>query len=210
MTAIDARRLITGDLAADRRARGHHFRAAAVLAATAPVVALVLTGARPDLLAQPPWLLGLQALVWTLALFALPALGLGLWFPGRAARVVLGLLAAAAAIVVAAGPAPLDMSYEPVHDHGLVYRVGCALLTLGTGALVLAVCAVSGAFAVRRRRTAALWLAAAIALIGVDTTTWHCPITGLDHTLPAHLGAGVLMLLVAGLIGVAVHRRQRG
>ncbi|MFY0541741.1 hypothetical protein [Nannocystis pusilla] len=142
-------------------------------------------------------------------MFALPALGLGLWFPGRVARAVLGLIAAAVAVLVAAGPALFDRSYPTGLEDHAIYQVGCASLTLGAGALVLAVCALSGAFAQRRRSAGALWLAAAIALIGIDTTTWHCVITGLDHTLPSHLGAGVLMLLAAGLVGAALHRRQR-
>lgn len=210
MSAVDARALIEGDLAARRRQRAQHFRAAWLLAALAPALGLVATGVRADLWAQPGWLLGLQLLVWPLALFALPALGLGLWFPGRVARAALGLVAAAVAVVVAAGPVLIDRSYAPGPEDHVIYRVGCGLLTLGAGALVLAVCALSGAFAQRRRPAAVLWVAAAIALIGVDTTTWHCRIIGLDHTLPSHLGAGVLMLLAAGLVGAALHRRQRG
>ncbi|MDC0674025.1 hypothetical protein [Nannocystis radixulma] len=209
MTAVDAKALIAGDLAERRRERLQHFRPAWLLTAAIPIVGLVLTGARDDFWAQPAWILGLEALVWGLALFALPALGLGLWFPGRAARLVLGLLAAAVAFVVAAGPALFDMSYPTGMEDHPIYQVGCASLTLGAGALVLAVCALSGAFVQRRRSAGALWLAAAIALLGVLTTTWHCVITGLDHTLPSHLGAGVLMLLVAGLVGAGLHRRQR-
>ena len=206
MTEVDAARLITADLATDRRARAQHFRAAAVLAVVAPGLVLFAVGARPDLLAQPPWILALQLLVWALALAALPALGLGLWFPRRAARIVLGLAAALAGLVVALGPALLDMSHEAMFDHGLA----CASLTLALGALLLAICAVSGAFAQRRRRVAALWLAAAVALVGVDTIAWHCPVTDTGHTVTGHLGAGVVTLLIAGLVGAALHRRQRG
>ncbi|WAS97632.1 hypothetical protein [Nannocystis punicea] len=209
MTGIDAKSLIAGDLADRRRERLQHFRPAWLVAVTVPIVGLLASGTRDDFWAQPTWILALQALVWGLALFVLPALGLGLWFPGRAARVVLGLLAAAVAFLVAAGPALFDMSYPTGLEDHPIYQLGCASLTLAAGALVLAVCAMSGAFAQRRRSAGALWLAAAIALIGIDTTTWHCVITGLDHTLPSHLGAGVLMLLVAGLVGAALHRRQR-
>lgn len=209
MSAIDARALIEGDLASQRRERRQHFRAAWVLAVLIPTVGLLTSGVRDDLWTQPAWALALQLLVWTLSLFALPAIGLGLWFPGPAARVALGVLAAAVAVVVGAGPVLIDRSYGPGPEDHAIYQVGCALLTLAAGALVLAVCAVSGAFAQRRRPAAALWIAAAIALIGVDTTTWHCVIIGLDHTLTSHLGAGVLMLLVAGLVGAALHRRQR-
>ena len=73
----------------------------------------------------------------------------------------------------------------------------------------LAVCALSGAFAIRRRPAASLWIAAAVVLIAVDTTAWHCYLTGLEHTLPSHLGAGLLLLLLAGALGVYLHRRQR-
>src|SRR5690606_19079480 len=48
VTDIDARRLITADLAAARRARAHHFRAAALLAVLAPLLVLLGAGARPD------------------------------------------------------------------------------------------------------------------------------------------------------------------
>lgn len=210
MTAVDAKSLIAGDLAERRRERLQHFRPAWLLAAAIPLVGLLATGARDDLWAQPAWILGLQAFVWGLALFALPALGLGLWFPGRAARIALGLVAAVVAVLVAAGPALFDMSYPTGMEDHPIYQIGCASLTLAAGALVLAICAVSGAFVQRRRSAGALWLAAAIALVGIVTTTWHCVITGLDHTLPSHLGAGVLMLLLAGLVGAALHRRQRG
>ncbi|MDC0715380.1 hypothetical protein [Nannocystis bainbridge] len=210
MTAVDAKSLIAGDLAERRRERLQHFRPAWLLAAAIPLVGLLATGARDDLWAQPAWILALQAFVWGLALFALPALGLGLWFPGRAARIALGLVAAVVAVLVAAGPALFDMSYPTGMEDHPIYQIGCASLTLAAGALVLAICAVSGAFVQRRRSAGALWLAAAIALVGIVTTTWHCVITGLDHTLPSHLGAGVLMLLLAGLVGAALHRRQRG
>ncbi|PCC67487.1 hypothetical protein SAMN02745121_02123 [Nannocystis exedens] len=206
---IDAKALIADDLGERRRERLQHFRPAWLLAVAIPIVGLVATGARDDFWAQPTWILVLQALVWGLALFVLPALGLGLWFPGRAARIALGLVAAAVAFLVAAGPALLDRSYPTGLEDHPIYQIGCGALTLGAGALVLAVCALSGAFAQRRRSAGALWLAAAIALVGIDTTTWHCVITGLEHTLPSHLGAGVLMLLVAGLVGAALHRRQR-
>lgn len=209
MSAVDAKALIAADLAALRRERLRHFRPAWLLAALIPTVGLVASGVRDDLWAQPPWILGLQALVWLLALVALPAIGLGLWFPGRLARALLAGLAALGAVVVAAGPALVDMSFVPCSDDHLIYQVGCASLTLAAGALVLAVCGLSGAFVERRQAAGAVWLAAAIALIGVDTTTWHCMITSLGHTLPSHLGPGLFMLAVAGLVGAAARRRQR-
>lgn len=209
MTEIDAKRLIAGDLQRQRRERALHFRAALVLAVLIPAGLIAATGLRHDLLALPTWLLVLQALVWALGFLALPAIGLGLWFPGRGARVGLAGLAAVAAVLVAAGP-------EVVGDPELAGPLGrglrfdyCTRLTLGAGALVLAVCALSGAFAIRRRPEASLWISAAVVLIGVNTTAWHCYLNGLDHTLPSHLGSGVLLLLLAGALGVVLHRRQR-
>lgn len=205
MTQIDARRLIEGDLQDLRRERALHFRPALVLAVLAPAGLLLYTTLRDDLLRQPAWLLALQGVIWLLALLALPAIGLGLWFPSRPARVALAGAALAAASVVALGP---ELFRGPL--EGDLFRLGyCSYLTLGAGALVLAVCAISGAFAQRRRTTAALWLSASIALIGVVTTTWHCPVTELDHTLPMHLGSGALLLAVAAATGVAAHRVQR-
>lgn len=206
---LDARRLIAGDLQAQRRQRAQHFRAALLLAALGSVGLLTAVGLRPDLLRQPPEQLVLQLLAWTLAFVALPAVGLGLWFPGPRARWTLVGLSVAVAALVAAGPALLDMSAgtgPPGHGLGFDY---CTRLTLGSGALVLAVGALSGAFAIRRRPSSALWLAGAVALIAIDTTTWHCPWTQLAHTLPSHAGAGALTLGVAALLGVWLHRRQR-
>lgn len=207
MTEIDARRLIAGDLQAQRRERATHFRGALALSVALPAALIAVTGLRHDLLTQPTWLISLQILVWALALVALPAIGLGLWFPGRPARVVLGALAGAAAVLVAAGPQLVDAA-ALAGPAGLRLD-GCTRLTFGSGVLLLAVCALSGAFAIRRRPAAALWLSAAIALLAVDTTAWHCYLTDLDHTLPSHLGSGALLLLLAGVLGVALHRRQR-
>lgn len=209
MTAIDARRLIAGDLAAQRRERAQHFRAALLLTALGAAGLLAGTGVRPDLLAQPPAQFGLQLLVWALAFVALPTLGLGLWFPGRAVRVVVAAIAAGAAALVAAGPALWDRSATtgpPGHGPALDF---CTRLTLGSGAVTLLVCAVSGAFVARRRPSGALWLAGAVALVAVDTATWHCNWADLGHTLPSHLGAGAVLLALAGLVGVGLHRRQR-
>lgn len=209
MSEIDARRLIAGDLQRQRRERALHFRVALALAALIPAALIALTGLRRDLLAQPWWSLATQVIVWGLALVALPAIGLGLWFPGRGARVALAALAAAAAVLVAAGPELVGAS-QFAGPLGRVLDFGyCTRLTLGSGALVLAVCSLSGAFAIRRRPEASLWISAAVVLIGIDTTAWHCYVTGLDHTLPSHLGAGVLLLLLAGALGVYLHRRQR-
>lgn len=207
---VDAKRLISGDLQAQRRERAQHFKAALLLVALGSAGLLTAVGVRPDLLRQPPGQLALQLLAWTLAFVVLPALGLGLWFPGARARWAIAGLAAATAGLVAAGPALLDMSHSTgPTGPGLAFDY-CTRLTLGSGALTLVVCALSGAFAMRRRPSAALWLAGSVVLIAVDTATWHCPWTHLTHTLPSHLGAGGLLLALATIAGLWLHRRQRG
>lgn len=209
MSELDAQSLISGDLQDLRRERALHFRVAQVLAVLAPALLLLYTGLRDDLLRQPVWMLGLQGLVWLLALLALPAIGLGLWFPSRGARLALSALAALTASVVAIGPELADLPGASGLLGGFAFGY-CTYLTLGAGALVLAVCAVSGAFAQRRRPATALWLATSVVLVAVDTTTWHCPATQLDHTVPMHLGSAALLLLIAAAAGLALHRGQRG
>ncbi len=209
MTQLDARRLIEGDLQAQRRERAQHFRPALLLVVLVSAGMLMVTGVRPDLLSQPPAQLALQFLTWALAFVALPAVGLGLWFPSARARLGLAALAAAVAALVAAGRALSDMFGETAFEGAGLRLDYCTKLTLGSGVLTLLVCAVSGAFAQRRRPGGALWLAGAVALIAVDTTTWHCPWTHLGHTLPSHLGAGALLLALAGGAGLVLHRRQR-
>lgn len=209
MTQLDVRQLIAGDLRAQRRERARHYRLALLLVVMASAGLLMGTGVRPDLLSQPPIQLALQLLTWVLAFVALPAVGLGLWFPGPRIRVALAVTAAAVAALVAAGPGLMDMSDGTgTSGHGLRLDF-CVQLTLGSGALTVLACAASGAFAQRRRPTAALWLAGAVALIAVDTAAWHCPWTDLGHTLPSHLGAGALLLALAGVVGVWLHRHQR-
>jgi hypothetical protein len=87
--SVDAGQLIVADLRLARRARVRHFVPALVLSLLAVGGFLVLEGLRPDLWRQPIGQLLAQLAVWALCLVALPAVGMGLWFPPRAVRVVL-------------------------------------------------------------------------------------------------------------------------
>lgn len=204
----DAARLIQTDLADLRRTRRAHFIPALVLAVIVLGGFLLLTGLRPDLLDQPAWQLGLQLAVWLLCLVALPAVGLGLWFPARPVRVVLAVSAVAAAIGAALGPALVDMFQGTGPERQAMRLDYCMQATFLTGTLLFALGVVSGAFLQRRGRGSALWLSGGIALMALDAVVWHCPSDDLWHNLQSHLGAALALAALAALAGLLVHRRR--
>ena len=97
--SVDAQALIVGDLRALRRGRARHFVPALVLSLLLVGGFLVIGGLRPDLWRQPGPQLAAQLATWLLCLVALPAVGLGLWFPSLPLRV--GLVVAAVVVIVA-------------------------------------------------------------------------------------------------------------
>lgn len=199
---IDARQLIAADLAIQRRARAQHFRAGLALVGFGSAGLLAAVGVRPDLLRQPPGQIALQLSVWALALTALPAIGLGLWFPAAHVSRAIAGFAVLASGLVALGPDLWVMSAERGPLSQALQLGPCLYMMFGSGALALAVCTISGAFTARRGPAAGLWIAGAVALVGVDTTSYHCTGTHLAHTLPSHLGGGLLLLL----LGVSLRR----
>ena len=82
--------------------------------------------------------------------------------------------------------------------------------TVGTGLVVLTIGVLSGAFAARRRATSALWVSGGLSLMALDAIVWHCPSDDPGHNLFSHLGAAALLMLLASVAGLLVHRRQRG
>jgi hypothetical protein len=174
-----------------------------MLTAIVVVGVLVSTNVRPDLLHQPPMQLALQVMLWGLCLLVMPAIGVGLLFPGPTARTVLAVVAVITAIAAATG---WPMSPHAEGGAGGIDR--CTTILVGAGALLLAVGFLSGAFVQRRRVTSVFWIAAGLTLAALNLVTWHCPRSGLAHVLPSHLGGAVLLLVVAGVVGVALHRRQ--
>jgi hypothetical protein len=204
----DAAGLILGDLAELRRQRRRHFVPALALALLVLGGFLLLTGLRPDLLHQPAWQLALQLATWLLCLVALPAIGLGLWFPGRWVRVAVALAAVGAAIGAALGPGLMDMVHGTGPDGQALSLDYCMQATFLQGGLLFAVGVISGAFVARVGRGGALWLSGGIALMALDAVVWHCPSQDLSHNLQSHLGAAVLLLVVAAVGGLIVHRRR--
>jgi len=199
---MDARELIEQDLKRVQRVRRRHF-AIALVAVVAVTASAVLLAARPDLLTQPPAQLAAQATLFVLCLLLFPAIGVGLWFPRPAVRVLLMVVAVFAVLVGTTGwPLPSHGGHHP----GPAGLEGCVLVVLGAGGLFLALGLLSGAFLQRRRRSSVFWVAAGLAFAALDLVTWMCPEQGLRHVLPAHIGAAAALLVIALVAGLFAHR----
>ncbi len=212
--SLDVERLIVGDLQAARRGRARHFVPALVLTLLVIGGFLLLEGLRPDLWRQQPAQLIAQLAAWALCLVALPAVGLGLWFPARPVRALLIAGAVAAALVAGIGPGLWDLFSGTGAFGQAALEQGprldyCVTATFGSGLALLAIGALSGAFAQRRRPGSALWVSGGVALMALDAVAWHCPSDDVGHNLFSHLGAATLLLALAGVTGLIVHARQR-
>lgn len=204
--SLDAVQLIVADLQATRRARTRHFLPALILSLMVVGGLLVLEGLRPDLWHQPVGQLLAQLAVWALCLVALPAVGLGLWFPSRPLRLLLVIAAMVAAALAALGR---DL-WTALERSGQGPRLDfCVSATVGAGFVLLAIGVLSGAFA-GRRAGRALWVSGGLSLMALDVTLWHCPSDDPGHNLYSHLGAALLLMVLASVAGLIVHRRQRG
>jgi hypothetical protein len=198
---IDALSAITADLDNLKVHRRRHFTPALVMSAVAVAVLLFTLGSRPDLWTQPWWQVAIQIASWAVCLIAFPAIGVGLWFPSRPARVGLALLGIALAIVAALG-------WPAMPSQGAVGGP-CGLVLTGTGLLLLGIGALSGAFAQRRASSAVYWVATGIALAGLNLVTWACPNTANDHVMATHLLPAVGLVLGASVFGAWLRRRYR-
>ncbi|MFO7565468.1 MAG: hypothetical protein R6X02_22695 [Enhygromyxa sp.] len=201
---IDAAKLIMADLESRQRERRRHFIPALVIVVLAVAAAMLLMGLRPDLLQQPWWQLGLQCVLWLLCLVVFPAIGLGLLFPSRGARIALAAGAVALTFLATLGLPSAEMFEDEVHGGG-----GCAMMISVYGVAVLLMGLLSGAFVQRRKTAAVYWIAAGIALTGLTAITWQCPATGAAHVLPSHLGVAAALMGLTSLIGVFAHRARR-
>lgn len=211
---LDVQRLILGDLRTTWRSRIRHFLPALVLCLLVIGGFLLLEGLRPDLWQQRPVQLIAQLGVWALCLVALPAVGLGLWFPSRLLRVALIVSAIAAATVAGIGPGLWDIFQGSGSIVQAALRQGprvdyCVTVTFGSGLALLTIGVLSGAFVQRRRQGSALWVSGGVTLMALDAIVWHCPSDDVGHNLFSHFGAAVLLLLLAGATGLLVHWRQR-
>jgi len=197
--SVDAAELIAADLNREQRARRAHFSPALWLTLVAVAGTLAATGVRPDLLEQPWPALAGQLVLWVVCVLVFPAIGVGLLFPSRQMRLaivgvgVVGTLGATLRWPLAAG--------------GLDRIASCFGLTVGVGALLLGIGLVSGAFVVRRRDSAVVWIAAGLSLAALNVITWHCPQTGLLHFATAHLAAAAGIIVVATAAGLWIRSR---
>jgi hypothetical protein len=205
--SIDAAQLIVADLESGQRQRRRRFLPALVIVSLAVGGAMLIMGLRPDLLAQPWWQLILQCVLWILCLIVFPAIGLGLMFPSRGARV--GLAAGAVGLTMIAtlgAPEPWVLGT----DEHFYLAGGCGLMITTYAAVVLLMGLLSGAFVQRRKTTAVYWISAGISLTALTAITWQCPMTGASHVVPSHLAVAAALMIGTSLIGVFVHRRGLG
>lgn len=202
---IDAAELIVADLEAEQRTRRRHFLPALAIVVFAIASAFVALGLRPNLLEQPWWQLALQCLLWLLCLIVFPAIGLGLLFPSRGARIALAGGAVALTLLATLG-LPQGGLFSPddhFHFHG-----GCGLMITIYAMVVLLMGVLSGAFVQRRKTSAVYWIAAGISLTGLTAITWQCPMTGVGHVVPNHLAIAAALMLATSAIGVLTHRQR--
>ncbi|PRQ07494.1 hypothetical protein [Enhygromyxa salina] len=202
---IDAAQLIVADLESCQRERRRHFLPALAIVTLAVGGALLMMGLRPDLLAQPWWQLVVQCVLWVLCLIVFPAIGLGLMFPSRGARI--GLAAGAVGLTMAATlgvPEPAMFG----SDHHFQLAGGCGLMITVYATVVLLMGLLSGAFIQRRKASAVYWISAGISLTALTAITWQCPMTGAAHVVPSHLGVAAALMIGTSSIGVFVHRRR--
>ena len=203
---IDAAKLIVADLESLQRRRRRHFLPALVIVVVAIGGTMVMMGLRPNLLEQPWWQLAIQCLLWLMCLIVFPAIGLGLLFPSRGARIALASGAVGLTVLATLGVPEPGMFAPDEHFH---VEGGCGLMITAYGAVVLFMGLLSGAFVQRRKASAVYWTAAGISLAGLTAITWHCPATGAAHVLPSHLGVAAFLMLATSAIGIVAHRRER-
>lgn len=195
---------ILADLEHGRRSRRRHFLPALLLVAIVAGGVLVSMKTRPDLLELPPAQLVLQASLWVVCLLLMPAIGVGLLFPSRWARVGLAVGA-----VVLAAAAATGWPFAEIEHGGDGGMDSCLMLVIGTGTVLVLIGSASGAFIQRRGVSGVFWVASGLALAALNVVTWHCPSSGLMHILPSHVGGAALLLGLAVAVGVLNRRSDR-
>ena len=198
----DALSTISRDLGSLRARRRRRFLPAAVVALVIVAGSVLTVGLRPGLFEQPGWQILLQAAVWMICLIAFPAIGVGLWFPGRGTRLALAVCGVALAIASAVR-VPFRAGVEDAMGGP------CWLVLAGCGLALLAVGASSGAFAQRRARSSTFWIAAGLALAALEVVTWTCPSAETEHVVTMHFGPALLVVVIAATAGALLHRRWR-
>jgi hypothetical protein len=196
-----ARCAIFDDLSTLHRERRAHFGTSAIVLA-AIVGAMVAATLRSDLLTQPLPALVAQVSLWGIGLLVLPAIGVGLWFPGRGASI-----AVVASTIALASIATLWPAHDAGEPAGLEPR--CLMAVGMVGALALAATMLTGAFRQCHRSSTKSWLAGGIGILSLVATVWMCNAPGVVHMLTSHIGAALGVGLVAVLIGSRARRTHR-
>ena len=204
---FDVAQVILKDLELEQRDRRRHFLPALFIVVLALGGGFLMTGMRPDLLEQPWWQLALQCLLWILCLIVFPAIGLGLMFPSRGARIGLAAGAVGLTLLATLGLPSAEMfGGADKHFH---LAGGCGMMITVYAVAVLLMGLISGAFVQRRKLSAVYWIAAGISLTALTAITWHCPMNGAAHVLPSHLGVAAAMMIGVSVIGMVAHRRRQ-
>ena len=195
------RDLIVADLEHEQRGRRRHFLPALAIVVLSVITMFMVMGIRPDLMEQPFTMLLPYLVLWVTCLLALPAIGVGLWFPPRWVRVGLVITAVVLTIVTSLGLATPTEHFTFSIDH-------CGAVIVIYGAMLVALGVFSGAFAQRRGRAAVYWVAGGVSLTALQTLTTQCPMTGVAHIATNHLGGTALLLSLAAAVGYWAHRQR--
>ncbi len=200
---LDVAKLIVDDLDSLQRERRRHFLPALVIVMMM-IGGMLAVSLRSDLLAQPWWQLAVQCVLWVLCLIVFPAIGLGMLFPSRGARIGLAITAVVLTVFATLGVPHPDSLHGDPHFGG-----GCERMIIGYAVMVLAMGLFSGAFVQRRKSSAVYWISAGISLTALTAITWQCPMTGAAHVLPSHLAVAAGLMVLTSLVGFFAHRRAR-
>jgi hypothetical protein len=195
---VDAFAVISADLQRQQRVKRRHFTPALLVVIAVALVLFGLVGVRVDLFDQPPWQLVIQVASWVTCLVLFPAIGVGLWFPPRWARVAIAVAGIGSSMLAAVGwpPQPGDAGAPP-----------CAMVLVGAGVLFLGIGAGSGAFAQRRARSSGFWVASGIGLTALAAITWMCPNACGVHVMIMHVAPTAGLVVLGALLGLLLHRR---
>jgi hypothetical protein len=199
MNGTKAMKAVVDDLSSLRRERRAHFGVAAGIASVVFGV-MVASMVRGDLLAQPWPALGAQLALWVLGLVALPAIGVGLWFPRRSTMYGLAVATLGLAVIAAFGSG----AASPLGAAALEPR--CLMGAGMAGAVGLLLALWSGAFLQCRRPATKLWLAASIGALSLVGIVWMCSEPSAMHVLVSHAGAAFAVTIVAMVLGTRARR----
>jgi len=192
---------IGADLEAAAKAKRRHFLPATVGAISLILALLGMAGVREDFMELPLWRQFALGGSWVICGLLFPAVGVGLWFPGRLARIS---LAVAGVLLPLSALVGWPLGHDEPHAAA---PCGMALVILGSG--LVGIGALSGAFAQRRSIGSTTWVAAGLTLAALATTGWVCPTDEGAHILWGHLLPAVGFAALALALGRWLHERQR-